>query len=173
MASIVWTATRRCARATLGLGLGLAGPALAQDLVSELSFAIVETDAEGEERLVSREAVRPGETIEYALVSRNLSEEDALEGVVIGAPVPEGTTLIPASAASSIAALFEVQAELDPEAPGLEWSGLPAFRTIRTEEGDTVTEPLPDAQIVALRWRLDETLPPGEAARTTYRLIVD
>ena len=171
MTSFVWTATRHCAPAALVLAL--AGPALAQDLVSELSFAIVETDSKGEERLAAREAVRPGETIEYALVSRNLSEEDALEGVVVGAPVPEGTRLIPASATSSLSALLEVQAELDPEAPGLEWSGLPAFRTIRTDEGDTVTEPLPDTEIVALRWRFEETLPPGGEARTTYRLIVD
>ncbi|MGR3463497.1 hypothetical protein [Limimaricola sp.] len=155
------------------IGALCAGPALAQDLATELTFSIVELTEQGEERLVERDSVRPGEVIEYALVSRNLAEEADLEGLVVGAPVPEGTTLLAPSHTSSVPARFEIQADLDPEAPGLEWSGLPAFRTVYAEDGSPMPEPLPDSEIVAMRWSLDASLPAGATARNTYRLVVN
>ncbi|MFT6533210.1 MAG: hypothetical protein ACJASC_002771, partial [Limimaricola cinnabarinus] len=42
-----------------------AAPVFAQDLSSELTFSIVEMTDGGEEVLVERESVRPGEIIEY------------------------------------------------------------------------------------------------------------
>lgn len=150
-----------------------AAPAWSQELASELSFGIVETDAEGKETLVARDTIRPGEVIEYELVSRNLADTDRLESLVVGAPVPEGTTFLPASHQSSVPARFEVQADLEPKSPGLEWSELPAFRTVYAEDGSTYPEPLPASEIVAMRWSFEEPLPAGESARNTYRLRVD
>ena len=61
------------------VGSLLAAPVFAQDLSSELTFSIVEMTDGGEEVLVERESVRPGEIIEYALVSRNLAVEADLD----------------------------------------------------------------------------------------------
>lgn len=158
---------------TGAIGLCCAMPALAQDLATELTFSIVERDEDGAEQLVERDSVRPGEVIEYALVSRNLADEADLDGLVVGAPVPEGTTLIPASHTSSVSARFEIQADLEPRRPGLEWSELPAFRTVYAEDGSTTPEPLPASEIVAMRWSFDAALSAGEIARNTYRLTVN
>jgi len=155
------------------VGSLLAAPVFAQDLSSELTFSIVEMTDGGEEVLVERESVRPGEIIEYALVSRNLAVEADLDGLIVGAPVPEGTTLLAPSHTSSVPARFEIQAELEPKTPGLEWSELPAFRTVYAEDGSTMPEPLPASEIVAMRWSFEEALPAGEAAWNTYRLIVN
>lgn len=146
--------------------------AFAGELATEVSFEIVETDASGSELLVERNTVAPGEVIQYRLTNQNLSEGDISGLTVVGA-VPEGTTFVPDAMTSSVDAEFEVQAEMDPELPGLEWSTLPAVRIVLDENGERVEEALPNEEIEMVRWRIDAALGEGETALNTYRVQVN
>lgn len=144
----------------------------AQDLTSLFEYRVVEKDDAGEEILVERNKVRPGETIHYIISHENVAETD-LSDVVIVAPVPQGVTLSVGSESSSIPANFEIQAELEPEMPGLEWSSLPAFRKVIAEDGSESLEPVPASAIEAVRWSLQDAIPSGDKAMNTYRVIVN
>lgn len=146
--------------------------ASAEALASEFSFRIVETDGKGNEVLVERGTVRPGEIISYELRHENKTE-DALAGLVIAAPVPEGVTLNFDGQTTSVDAVFEVQAELDPEQEGLEWSTLPAVRKVVDAEGNAEEEPLPEGEVVAVRWTFSQPLEAGATAFNSYRVRVD
>ena len=146
--------------------------AYADALRSNFDFRIVEVDADGNELLVERDTVRPGEAIQYAIVHENLTE-DALGGLVVSGPVPEGVTLNLGSEASSLDAKFEIQAEMDPDLEGLEWSGLPALRKVVDEDGTERMEPVPEDSIAAVRWTLLNALPAGETVENSYRVVVN
>ena len=166
--------TQQIARALLaGVAISVAGvPAFADALSSIFSFRIVETNDGGEEQLIERGTVRPGEVIQYQLQHENTTA-DALAGIVIAAPVPEGVTLTLGAQSTSIKAVFEVQADLDPENDGLEWSTLPATRMVAGADGTLQPEPLPEDQIAAVRWTLSEPLESGEIALNSYRVRVN
>lgn len=145
--------------------------ASAEALLSEFSFLVVEIADDGEESLVERNSVRPGELIHYQISHENLTDE-AMAGVVIAAPVPEGVTFTVGAESTSLDASFEVQADLDPALDGLEWSTLPATRLVIDLDGVLQEEPLPETEIVAVRWTLQEPLEAGSTAINTYRVRV-
>jgi uncharacterized repeat protein (TIGR01451 family) len=156
-----------------GMALSMmALPAAAEALSSSFSFLVVETNDDGQQELVERTSVRPGEIIQYQLRHENTSA-DAMAGIVIAAPVPEGVSLTLGGETASIAAVFEVQAELDPEQEGLEWSTLPAMRLVANADGTLDKEPLPETEIASVRWTFSEPLKAGETALNTYRVRVD
>ena len=150
-------------RAGLGVAM-LATSALAlqaEELRANFELFIVESDEAGLEQLVERESVKPGETIHFAIQHENLSD-DAMADLVIVGPVPEGVTLKLGTEQSSHDATFEIQAEMDPELPGLEWSTLPALRKIIEDDGTVRMEPVPlDARHLARRRRRGPELLPG------------
>ena len=146
--------------------------ASAQELISEAAYRIVEISETGEEILVERGDVRPGEIIEYTLTHMNNAEFE-MDGLSIFAPVPEGVTLALGSEFSSMPAIFEIQAEIDPELEGLEWSTLPAMRTVIAADGTKSEELVPADAIAAVRWNLESALEGGETALNTYRVVVN
>ena len=146
--------------------------AQAQGLSSEMSFKVVEMTEDGTESLVERDTVRPGEMIEYAITHHNGMDADLL-GLAVAVPVPAGVTYVPGNETSSLPANFEVQAEMEPEIPGLEWSALPAFRIVIDATGAKKREPLPAEAIEAVRWNLDAALSSGETALNSYRVVVN
>ncbi len=150
----------------------LANPVQAESLASTVAFQIVEFTDAGEEQLVERATVRPGEIIQYNLTHSNATQAD-MSGLAITAPIPEGSTIKLGSETSSLSAHFEIQAEMEPENPGLEWSSLPAFRTIVDADGSERREPVPADAIAAVRWNLDAALTSGETALNSYRVVVD
>lgn len=157
----------------LALGvMSFASAAMAQELTSQVAFQIVDADAYGNEMLVSQNTVRPGQTIQYAITHFNETEAD-ISGMVVMAPIPNGVTFAEGTDVSSLDATFEVQAELDPSADGLEWSVLPATRIVLADDGTAVQEPLPMAEIEAVRWTLASALESGGTSLNTYRVIVD
>tara|TARA_R110002124_G_scaffold154005_6_gene321028 strand:- start:317 stop:838 length:522 start_codon:yes stop_codon:yes gene_type:complete len=156
-----------------GAAMSTVGFAVSADaLSSTFSFLVVEMNEEGKETLVERDSVRPGEVIHYQLSHENMTV-DAMSGIVIAAPVPDGVTLTLGDETTSIKADFEVQAELDPELEGLEWSTLPAMRMVADAEGILHEEALPEAEIVSVRWTFSEPLEAGETAFNTYRVRVE
>ncbi len=166
--------TNRLSRAAAaGIALVLIGGAAQADtLVSDFSFSVVQPTQDGGEELVARDSVRPGEVIQYQIRHENGTDED-LSGLVVQAPVPQGVTLTLDGQTSSVPAVFEVQAELDPELDGLEWSTLPAVRKVLGEDGELHEEPLPESDIAAVRWTLSEPLEADGIALNTYRVRVN
>lgn len=146
--------------------------AFAGELATEISYEIVETDASGNELLVGRDVVSPGEVIQYRLTNRNQTDNE-ISGLTVVGRVPEGTTFVPEAMTSNIGAVFEVQAEMDPDLPGLEWSTLPAVRIVLGENGERVEEALPNEEIEMIRWRINAALEEGETALNTYRVQVN
>ncbi|SOH94347.1 conserved repeat domain-containing protein [Monaibacterium marinum] len=144
----------------------------AQGLESQFAFQIVEIAADGTETLVDRSSVYPGEVIEYAVSHMNNLEDD-LNGLTFLAPVPNGVTLEFGSEFSSLAASFEIQAEMDPMNEGLEWSAVPASRIVIAEDGTQHSEPVPADAVQAVRWNLESALKSGESALNTYRVVVN
>ncbi len=156
-----------------GLTLSLSAAPLAADAVeSHLSFLVVETAQDGTEALTERAEVKPGEVIHYALSHENTTDTE-MQGLIIAAPVPEGLTLTTDGASTSVPAVFEVQADLDPELEGLEWSTLPAMRKVVDPDGTLREEELPFEEVRAVRWSLSEGLEAGEIALNTYRVRVN
>ena len=156
-----------------GVALSLVSfSASADALSSNFSFRVVEVNDSGQEQLVERGSARPGEVIHYQLRHENNSEE-AMAGIVIAAPVPDGVSLTIGGETTSVPAVFEVQAELDPEQDGLEWSTLPAMRKVVEADGSLREEPLPEEAIAAVRWTLSEPLEAGAAAVNTYRVRIN
>lgn len=160
------------AAAPLTLIASLAAPAFAGELTATVGFQVVEVAADGSEALVERAEVRPGEVIQYNMVHENVGETD-VSGLVVVGPVPTGTSFVEQGASSSVSAIFEVQAEMDPEAPGLEWSTLPAVRLVKAEDGTLQEEPLPTTAIEAVRWRIADELAEGAVAQNSYRVMVN
>ncbi|SNR59573.1 hypothetical protein [Puniceibacterium sediminis] len=159
--------------ALIGMALSMVGVSASADaLSSNFSFLIVEKDESGQEKLVERASVRPGEVIHYQLSHENMTD-DAMAGIVIAAPVPEGVSLTLGGETTSIEAVFEVQAELDPEQEGLEWSTLPAMRMVADADGVLQQEPLPEEEVAAVRWTFSEPLEAGETAFNSYRVRVE
>lgn len=146
--------------------------AQAEGLTSEMSFKVIELADDGSETLTARNSVRPGELIQYEILHHNEMDADLL-GLAVAVPVPAGVTVVLGNEESSLPASFEVQAELEPETPGLEWSALPAFRTVVEADGTTRREPLPAEAIEAVRWNLEAALPSGETALNSYRVVVN
>lgn len=160
-----------CASAATAI-LVAAPQAHAEPLVSLFDYRIVERADDGAEVLVERATVKPGETIEYSITHENTAEDD-LSGIVVTAPIPDGATLAVGSQSSSADAVFEIQAEIEPETPGLEWATLPAFRKFIDQDGVERIEPVPASAIEAVRWSLDTALLSGQTTLNTYRVTVD
>lgn len=156
-----------------GLVFSLGAVSVSADaLKSQFSYRIVEANSAGEETLVERDFVKPGEVIHYQLLHENTSNGE-MAGLIIAAPVPQGVTIETEAHSSSLPAVFEVQAEMDPEQDGLEWSTLPAVRRVSEADGSLREEPLPADEIVGVRWTLSEALDAGKSALNTYRVRVN
>ena len=100
----------------------------------------------------------------------SLPSEERPQG---GTNVERRSPLTLGAQSTSIKAVFEVQADLDPENDGLEWSTLPATRMVAGADGTLQPEPLPEDQIAAVRWTLSEPLESGEIALNSYRVRVN
>ncbi len=146
--------------------------AQAETLTSDLTYRIVAAAEDGTEALIDRDSVRPGEMLQFEITHANGTEAD-IEGLSVALPVPAGVTVVLGAQTSSVPAAFEVQAEMDPETPGLEWSALPASRTVIDADGTARTEPLPAEAVTAVRWNFESALASGETALNAYRVVVN
>ena len=154
------------------LALIVAFPATAlAELRSEMSAYVVKAGQDGTERLEHADAARPGDVIEYRLMHTN-TFADALRGVAVVGPIPEGLELVNAFRSADIPAVFELQGDFDPDRPGEEWSPLPVTRIVVDPDGTRRSEPARREHFTAVRWRLEESLPGGRSVRHVYRVRV-
>ena len=152
----------------LALAFALMGSALAASVVSAAGGVTVEltanrvTKAQGREALVSADAAKPGELLEYRALYKNESAS-AARGLAATLPIPRGTVYVPGSAAPR-----RVEASLDGET----FAPVPLTRRVRTADGRTVVREVPVSEYRALRWALG-SLPARASRAVTARVRVE
>jgi len=137
----------------------------------QMQAFVVTTGADGVEQYAVTDSVKPGQTIEYRLQHTN-GFDNAIGGVAVVGPVPEGTELIVDRASSDVAAIFEVRGEFDPDRPGEEWSSLPAQRITVEADGTRIIEQARPEHFTAVRWKLDGAMQRDASVNHAYRVEV-
>jgi len=141
------------------------------ELKSEMQAFVVSTDASGSEQYAPAEKVAPGQTIEYRLLHTN-SFDNAIGGVAVVGPVPEGSELVVGQSSSDVSATFEVRGEFDPDQPGEEWSTLPAQRIVIEADGTRTVEAAKPEHFTAVRWQLGQPMQEDASVNHAYRVQV-
>jgi uncharacterized repeat protein (TIGR01451 family) len=125
---------------------------------------VTRDDGTREDRFTRATEARPGQTVEYRLIVRNVSEETLPPGiVVITAPVPEGTQFVPNSATPSTEVLL-TEFSADGGATFAEsnvFVGLGDRRSIADPTAYTT-----------VRWTLLEEMEPAAELTLVYRVTV-
>jgi len=141
------------------------------ELKSEMQAFVVTTDSSGVEQYASADAVKPGQTIEYRMQHTN-TFDNAIGGVAVMGPVPNGSELIVEKSSSDVSATFEVRGEFDPDRPGEEWSALPAQRITIQADGSRLIETAKPEHFTAVRWGLSDTMLEDASVNHAYRVQV-
>ncbi|MBI1385768.1 MAG: DUF11 domain-containing protein [Rhizobiales bacterium] len=132
---------------------------------SSLEAFLVEVSSEGTEQFGPARNVDPGDVIEYRIAHHNTSA-GSLSGFIVAGPIPAGTTFVAGSATGAPGDVFEVLVD------GEDWQALPAFKTVRNEDGtERRVEALPE-DYRSIRWRLAEPLAEGASTANAYRVQV-
>jgi uncharacterized repeat protein (TIGR01451 family) len=120
-------------------------------------------DGTREERFREATEARPGQTVEYRLIVRNVSEETLPPGiVVVTTPVPDGTEYVDESATLAPGLLTEFSADR-----GRTFSQPPVI--IGSGDNRTVAAP---ASYTTVRWTVEFDLEPGQEIELVYRVII-
>ncbi len=141
------------------------------ELKSEMAAYIVTTDASGAEQYASADQVKPGQTIEYRMRHTN-TFDNAIGGVAVTGPVPEGGELVIGRSKSDVVATFEVRGEFNPDNAGEEWSALPAQRVVIQADGSRLVEPAGPEHFTAVRWVLGDTVQKDASVHQSYRVFI-
>ena len=149
----------------------LAPSAASAELKSEMQAYVVTTDASGFEQYLAADTVKPGQTIEYRMEHTN-DFDNAIGGVAIVGPVPEGAELIVGRSSSDVVATFEVRGEFDPDRDGEEWSTLPAQRVVVEADGTRTIEEATPESFTAVRWLLGAPMQEDASVHNAYRVLV-
>lgn len=154
---------------TVALVAFVALPGKCQDapkspLQNLLAAFVVGTDAEGQEQLTPAEKVEPGQTVEYQLICRNLTDEVLRDVQVVG-PVPESTQYLADSAKGDVAKpRFSIDGGKTFHAP-------PVRYTAETEDGEQEERIAPPAMYTHVAWALPKLTGKAER-RFRYRVRV-
>lgn len=141
------------------------------ELKSEMQAFVVTTDSSGIEQYAAADAVKPGQTIEYRMQHTN-TFDNAIGGVAVMGPVPNGSELLVDQSSSDVSASFEVRGEFDPDRPGEEWSTLPAQRITIQADGTRLIETAKPEHFTAVRWVLGDVMQEDASVNHAYRVQV-
>ncbi len=117
---------------------------------------------QGREMLRSAAAARPGDLLQYRAVYRNGGDTAAIH-LLARLPIPAGTTL-------RIDSIQPAGAEASTD--GTHFAPLPLMRTTTGTDGRPHQEPVPAADIRALRWDLG-TLAPNASKSVELRVRIN
>lgn len=174
----VYSAMRSIRSTLLAAGFAvLAGSAIAQDaapaapaaapLTAQLAVAAVTIDkATSKEVLAPAGAAVPGDVLQYSSSYKNVSDQP-LGGLVVNGQIPANTAFTAAGLSVSQQATFQVLVE------GEDWQGLPAYKTVKHDDGTTERVEATDADYTQIRWQLSGPLPAGATLLTVYRVRVN
>jgi uncharacterized repeat protein (TIGR01451 family) len=125
-----------------------------------LSAARVVVGEHGAEQLVTTEAVRPGDVVEYRATYTNQGE-DAVRGLTATLPIPVDTNYLGLTATPE-----SVEASTD----GVRFAPIPLMRKIAGKDGVERWEPVPASEYRALRWQIGELA--ANASRSVAARVV-
>jgi uncharacterized repeat protein (TIGR01451 family) len=125
---------------------------------------VTREDGTREDRFTRATEARPGQTVEYRLIVRNVSEETLPPGiVVITAPVPEGTQFVPSSATPGTDVLLtEFSADR-----GATFAEVNVF--VGLGDRRSIADP---TAYTTVRWTLLEEMEPAAELTLVYRVTV-
>jgi len=140
----------------------LATPAAADgDVAVTLAAARVVVGEHGAEQLVTTDAVRPGDMVEYRATYTNQGE-GPVRGVTATLPIPVDTNYLGLTATPD-----GVEASTD----GVNFSPIPLMRKAIGKDGRERWEPVPASEYRALRWQIGE-LAANASRSVAARVIV-
>jgi uncharacterized repeat protein (TIGR01451 family) len=149
------------AAAALFCSLALGASAAAEgDVEVVLSAARVVVGEHGAEQLVTTEAVRPGDVVEYRATYTNQGG-DAVRGLTATLPIPVDTQYLGLTATPA-----GVEASVD----GVRFAPIPLMRQVVGKDGRERWEPVPASEYRALRWQIGEL--DANASRTVAARVV-
>ena len=138
-------ATRAAGALSIFFLLG-ATAAAAGEVAVVLSAARVVFGEHGAEQLVTTEAVRPGDVVEYRATYTNQGK-DAVHGLTATLPIPVDTNYL---------GLTATPAGVEASTDGVRFAPIPLMRKVTGKDGRERWEPVPAAEYRALRWQIPE-----------------
>jgi uncharacterized repeat protein (TIGR01451 family) len=135
-------------------------------LQSTMAASVISLDKNGKEVAKPAQEVEPGQTVEYTLTYKNISDQ-SLKGIAVTGPIPAATAYVADTAAAGVAADFKVSID-----GGKTFESEPVKRVVTDEQGKQVTKIIPPSEYTQVRWVLKNPLEAGEAQTFTYRSLV-
>lgn len=130
------------------------------DVAVILAAARVVVGEHGAEQLVTTEAVRPGDVVEYRATYTNQGD-DTVRGLTATLPIPVDTTYLGLTATPE-----GVEASTD----GVRFAPIPLMRKVKGADGKDRFEPVPAAEYRMLRWQIGELA--ANASRSVAARVV-
>lgn len=150
-----------CAGCTIAIPLLLAtSAAAAGDVAVVLAAARVVVGEHGSEQLVTTEAVRPGDIVEYRATYTNQGD-DSVRGLTATLPIPVDTNYLGLTATPE-----NVEASTD----GVTFARIPLMRKVKGADGKDRFEPVPATEYRVLRWQIGELA--ANASRSVAARVV-
>ncbi len=118
------------------------------------------------ERRLPADSAMVGDTIEYQLIYKNVSDMP-ISGLKPVALIPAGTVYVQGSAHSSVKA--RVYFSID---GGKTFHEPPIYYTVTTKDGKKVRKVATPDMYTNIRWGMEGSLDPGRSAVFTYRVVV-
>jgi uncharacterized repeat protein (TIGR01451 family) len=140
------TRARSAAGALAILSLLGASAAAAGEVAVALSAARVVVGEHGAEHLVTTEAVRPGDVVEYRATYTNQGEA-TVRGLTATLPIPVDTNYL---------GLTATPAGVEASTDGVRFAPIPLMRKVTGKDGRERWEPVPASEYRALRWQIAE-----------------
>jgi uncharacterized repeat protein (TIGR01451 family) len=149
------------ATCAIALSLLATGAAADGDVAVTLAAARVVVGEHGAEQLVTTEAVRPGDVVEYRATYTNQGDS-AVRGLTATLPIPVDTNYLGLTATPG-----DVEASTD----GVNFAAIPLMRKVVGGDGRERWEPVPASEYRALRWQIGE-LGANASASVAARVVV-
>lgn len=149
-----------------GVAMANAKPA-ESPLKSTMTAAVISLDSNGKEKSQPAKEVEPGQTVQYTLTYKNVSDKP-LKGIAVTGPIPSATDYIEKSAVAGVKANFKVSID-----NGATFESEPVKRVVTDAKGKKVTQIIPPSEYTHVRWFLDNPLKAGETQTFTYRSLVN
>lgn len=138
--------------------------AWAQDKNLDIKLTVqkVAVTADGKETLEAGDKAKPGETVQYTAVYKNLTK-GSLKGLQANLPIPVGMEYLPDSATPKTGVLATVD--------GVKFADVPLKRKVKASDGKEIEELVPYSQYRGLRWTVGE-LPAEKSVTVSARTTV-
>ena len=141
------------ASVVLALPLLMINPVAAESpLEASMQAFVVESDSEAREKLKAATEVEPDQVVEYQLTYTNTGKSD-ISGLTVVGPVPDGTSYLPATAATDVSASFLVSID-----GGETFEREPVIRTVTQSNGEVVEVVVPAEQYTHVQWKAESPI---------------